>query len=80
MKKASFPPLSAGEQMTPPAISVVTIAANLRNALFSINAAESSNLFWREIKAICQNSCLQMFKQAGLSAGGRRVSCRFPNR
>lgn len=64
--------LSVREQMTPQAISIVTMAANLYNALFAINAAESSNSFWRKINAICQNSCLQMFKQAGLSAGVER--------
>lgn len=56
--------------MTPQAISIVTMAANLCNALFSINAAESTNSLWRKINGICQNSCLQMFKQAALSAGG----------
>lgn len=55
--------------MTPQAISIVTMAANLSNALFAIDAAEFSNSFWRKINAICQTSCLQMFKQAGLSAG-----------
>lgn len=58
--------------MTPQAISIVTMAANLCNALFSINAAESTNSLWRKINGICQNSCLQMFKQAALSAG---VAC-----
>lgn len=53
--------------MTPQAISIVTMAANLSNALFAINAAESSNSFGRKVSAICQNSCPQMFKQAGLS-------------
>ncbi len=65
-KKAFFPP-SVGKQMTLQAISIVTMAANYCNALFAINAAESSNLFWRKINAIRQNSCLQMFKQAGRS-------------
>lgn len=54
--------------MTPQAISIVTMAANLYNALFSVNAAEFTNSFWRKINAICQNSCLQMFKPAVLSA------------
>lgn len=63
-KKSLFIPLSVGEQLTPQAISIVTMAANYCNALFAVNAAESSNLFWRKINAICQNSCLQMFKQA----------------
>lgn len=53
--------LSVGEQMTPQAISIVTMEANLSNALFATSAAESSNSFCRKIDAICQNGDLQMF-------------------
>lgn len=34
------------------------MAANLCNALFAINAARSSNSFWREINVIWQNNCV----------------------
>lgn len=54
--------------MTLQTIIIASPAANLCNAVFAINAAESSNSFWRGINAICQNSSLQMFKQDGFSA------------
>lgn len=42
------------------------MTANPSNALFAIDAAESSNSFWRKINVICQNRCLKTFKHAGL--------------
>lgn len=56
--------------MTLQAISIVNEGSQyISNALFAINAAESSNLFWMKINVMRQNQCLQMFKQTRLIAG-----------
>lgn len=67
IKRKKVFPHSVREQMTPQAISIVTMAANITDGV-SINAAEYSNWFWRKINAYLPECSLQMLKQAGLSA------------